>query len=499
MRLLLIGLLAMVLASPVLAQEEATAPIPPTEPATAAPAAQAPPGRVGRLSLVAGNIDVRSSGAWGDGLLNFPLATGTAVRAGAHSHAGIEIGGATIDLAPESEIEIVRLDDRAIRIAVVRGRVDIAVRRLGGDSVEVAVSGQSPQKLRTGRYDIDAGAGKIALSTEGAPAEDDETRLAAPYHVSPYMTGLAELDRAGNWQSTGEFGAVWVPSGLPADWGPYRDGQWRWIKPWGWTWIDSQPWGFATSHYGRWAFIGERWAWVPGTFVEHPEYIPAVVAFLGTAAVGLSVADITGPGIAWFPLAPGEAYWPSYSRDLAYVRGLNRGSVSDLETIRLDADGEPPLEIVDEHFANREFASVVRRSVFVNGGSVAQALLAVPEQRLQNAPVLMGSPQIGPAARQMAGAAPAIARSGRAAWVSHIATLLARSLSRAKALQTAFAHHLQSHEPAARLHGAHLRAPAYTLSAAPRHTILLRVAHAAPVVAHGGSAKGARSSTRHRG
>jgi len=141
----------------------------------------------------------------------------------------------------------------------------------------------------------------------------------------------------------------------------------------------------------------------------------------------------------------------------------------------------------------------VPRPVFVNGGAVAPALLTLPEQRLQEAPVLMGSPQVGPATRRVAGAAPGIAGSGRAAWVSHIAALVARNLSRAKGLQTAFAHHLRGREPAARLHGAHLRAPAYTLSAGPRHTLLLRVAHAAPPPSHGGGGKGSRpSNARHR-
>ena len=467
--------------------------------AAAVPDAEAPPGRIGRLSLVAGSVGVRYSGEWDDGLLSLPLAAGTAVRAGAQSHAGIEIGADTIELAPDSEIEIAKLDQRTTGVAVVRGHIDFAVHRLsGGESVEVDVPGQGPQILQPGRYAIDAGTGQIAVSPEAAPPDYDETRLVAPYYLSPDMTGFAELDGAGSWESTAEYGAVWVPSGLPADWAPFRDGQWRWIKPWGWTWIDDQPWGFATSHYGRWAFIGGRWAWAPGSYVAYPEYMPAVVAFLGTAGLGLSVAGITGPGIGWFPLAPGEAYWPSYSRDLAYVRSLNRGNVPDLETIRLGADGEPPLEIVDGNFANRGFASVVPRPVFVNGGAVAPALLTLPEQRLQEAPVLMGSPQVGPATRRVAGAAPGIAGSGRAAWVSHIAALVARNLSRAKGLQTAFAHHLRGREPAARLHGAHLRAPAYTLSAAPRHTMLLRVAHAAPAVAHGGSAKGPRSSTRHR-
>ena len=491
----------MILALPALAQVEAppAALIQPIGPSAPAPASAAPPGRVGRLSLVSGNVGVRSAGEWGGALLNFPLAAGAAVRTGPHSRAEIEIGADTIDLVPESEIEIVKLQDRAIQFAVLGGRVIFALRQLGeGDNVEVEVLREGVQLPRPGRYDIDAGTGHIAILADGAQSDLDENRLAAPYYVSSYTTGFAELDAVGSWESTAEYGAVWVPAALPADWAPYRDGRWRWIAPWGWTWIDDQPWGFATSHYGRWAFVSEHWVWVPGRFVAHPEYMPAVVAFLGTAGVGLSVADSPGPGIGWFPLAPGEAYWPSYSRDLAYVRSLNRGSVSDLETIRLDADGEPPREIVDGNFANRGFASVVPRAVFGNGGAVVPALLTVPEQRLQDAPVLMGSPQVGPAPRRVAGAAPAITRSGRTEWVSHIAALVARNASRAKALQTAFAHHLRGREPAARLHGAHLRAPAYTLSVAPRHTMLLSVAHAAPAVAHGGSAKGPRSSTRHR-
>jgi hypothetical protein len=326
----------------------------------------------------------------------------------------------------------------------------------------------------------------------------DETRLAAPYYISPYMTGFAELDAAGSWESTAEYGAVWVPSGLPADWAPYRDGHWHWIPPWGWTWIDNQPWGFAPSHYGRWALIGEQWAWVPGSFVTHPDYMPAAVAFLGTAGVGLSVAESTTPGIGWFPLAPGEAYWPSYSRNLAYIRSLNQGAVSDLEMIQSDANGEPPLEVVDRHFANRGFASVVPRPVFVNGGAVVQALVDVPQQRLQDAPVLMGSPQVDPAVHRVAAAAPATARSTHGQWVNHIVALVARSVSRVKALQTAFAH-LRTRETVVHLHAAHQRAPAYAQSTSARHTLLLRVAHAAPPSPHGGGGKGQRQlSARHR-
>jgi hypothetical protein len=143
----------------------------------------------------------------------------------------------------------------------------------------------------------------------------------------------------------------------------------------------------------------------------------------------------------------------------------------------MQSDGEPPLEVFDGHFANRRFAAVVPRGVFVKGGAVASALLDLPEQRLQNAPVLLGSPQIGPAAPRVAVAAAAIGQPSRE-WTNHIALLVARNASRAQALQSGFAHP-HDHGLAVRLRGAHLRAPAYAQFAAPRHTILLRVAHAA--------------------
>ena len=60
-----------------------------------------------------------------------------------------------------------------------------------------------------------------------------------------------------------EYGQVWYPQVAP-DWVPYREGSWAYVAPWGWTWVDSEPWGFAPFHYGRWADIGGRWGWVPG-------------------------------------------------------------------------------------------------------------------------------------------------------------------------------------------------------------------------------------------
>ena len=72
------------------------------------------------------------------------------------------------------------------------------------------------------------------------------------------------LTLVGTWRVDGSYGNVWVPNRVAVGWAPYRDGHWAWVDPWGWTWVDDAPWGFAVSHYGRWANFHGRWGWVPG-------------------------------------------------------------------------------------------------------------------------------------------------------------------------------------------------------------------------------------------
>ncbi len=502
---------------PALAQEmTATEALPPVEASAPLLSDWSPPGLVGRVSLVARSVDFRVSGgsAWADAELNQPVFTGEALRTDPRARAEIRIGANTIDLSNGSEIEIASLRDGVTQIILSRGRIGFHARQAGeNETVEIDVLQGDIWLLAPGRYDIDAGGGDRllrlavfdgtahfagvggdkriesgqaavlteseaadAISIEPATADDfvawcrdhdhDETRLAAPYYLSRYMTGYDELDFAGIWKIDAQYGLVWFPT-QPEDWAPYRFGHWSWIAPWGWTWLDDQPWGFAPSHYGRWALIDDRWAWVPGNFVERPLYAPAVVAFLGTPGVGLSSEE--GATVAWFPLAPGEAYWPSYTRDLHYVRNLNFGSVKDVAAIGVRADGEPPLEAFDEDFANRLFATVVPRLVFTNGRSVASARVSLPEKRLQDAPVLMASPQIAPASAQ---------RVGQAATnppVTHAAVQISGK-GGAKPIHTAAIPFRARAQPII-LRGAHLHAPAYAGQPRGRHMVVLRVAH----------------------
>jgi hypothetical protein len=449
------------------------------------------PSAVGRISAASGAISLRPAGGeWGAATLNDPLIAGMAVRTAAPARAALGIGAAQISLSGATELEIAHLDATTRQIAVKQGRIGIHLARLGsGESVEIDLPRGGVWLTAPGDYDIIAGndqtaarvavfAGQarfagngidrtiaagsalvlnarapIAATIENAaadafvalwrPAPDTPAEAVALRHVSPEIPGWETLDAAGSWEEAAGLGDVWFPKNLPDDWAPYRYGHWRWVMPWGWNWVDDMPWGFAPSHYGRWARIAasgegsERWAWVPGKPGNHPVYMPAAVNFLGTAGIGLSCPDPVGAAVAWFPLAPGETYWPSYTTDLDLIRRINNGAVKDIAKIGPGIGGEPPGELITAAYQNRRFASVVPRAVFAGGRAVAPALVPLPAERLTNAPLLPGSPQIMPPASRpvvvaMAGAVHTLARilappPARSAWRTAILRPTGRS------------------------------------------------------------------------
>jgi len=384
-----------------------------------------PPSRVGRVSAVEGSVALRPAGGeWTESAVNNPVAQGTSARTPSNGRAVLRIGGETIALAVASEIDVARLDAEATQIVLRQGRIAVRIApEEAARTVEIDVPRGAIWLSSPGDYDIAAveGATPEPAAADLLPASD-----AAPTtlrHLSAEVTGYEALDNNGIWTTVAGYGAVWFPTTAPDDWAPYRYGRWRWIAPWGWSWIDDMAWGFAPSHYGRWTRFAEndavdpgspgapRWGWVPGELGSDPAYAPALVAFLGTAGVGLSYADAVGAAVGWFPLAPGELYWPSYTRDSAAIARLN--PAADIAASVDALGGEPPDSVVNGDYRNRRFASVVPRSVFLAGRPVAAALLQLPERRLQNAPLLAGSPLIAPAAPRQEGAAPRIARDIR--------------------------------------------------------------------------------------
>jgi hypothetical protein len=73
-----------------------------------------------------------------------------------------------------------------------------------------------------------------------------------------------QLSQYGFWVEDPMLGRVFIPD-VP-DYVPYTQGYWQYTNL-GFVWVSDEPFGWATSHYGRWAFsnVYNRWAWLPDT------------------------------------------------------------------------------------------------------------------------------------------------------------------------------------------------------------------------------------------
>ena len=229
------------------------------------------------------------------------------------------------------------------------------------------------------------------------PDNQPQPRAPSTRFVSTETTGYDTLDRYGRWDTLPDSEAVWYPTSVPDDWAPYRFGHWDSIEPWGWTWIDDQPWGFAPFHYGRWINVDGHWGWVPGKVVPHPVYAPALVAFID-APDDSGGSPNGGPDVGWFPLGPGDDYSPWYPAGPDYVEQVNvvgRGHFHEFAGHDYDGRGR---EAWRAQYSNRRFATVVSREAFADARRIDRAVMRMPADRLEHAALMRGAPHIMPAA-----------------------------------------------------------------------------------------------------
>jgi len=375
-----------------------------------------PPTVVGRLSLVEGSASIRHSydQQWTQGGINFPVIAGDGVWSDQGSRTEVEIGGSEARLAEASELDIDRLDEGGTGLRVPQGVLNLTVRYVPPGGLQVATPVGQLSIRTPGEYHIDAGrpdgpATQILMgvlsgeatfsglrgvtelrSGQGAMVPPDQSllqvvgiyptpfdqwaearagQLAASQtvaYVSPEMTGYQDLDSYGSWQEVPDYGPVWFPTRIEIGWAPYRNGHWAYVRPWGWTWIDDAPWGFAPFHYGRWAQFDGRWAWIPGERHERPCYAPALVTFIG--------GEPGGEHVGWVALGPREVFHPYYAHSDSYVIILNRAHVHDEHEI-VRWDHAPPSS---ERFANNRWAN--------QGGAGAFAASQQPQRQPAAAP-----------------------------------------------------------------------------------------------------------------
>ena len=130
---------------------------------TAAPALaqQEPPARVGRVSFVSGNLAFHMPGQteWSAAAVNHPVATGGSFWTDPKSRVEIRIGAQTLDLSNDTAVDVVRLDQQVMQLAVPQGRIELHLRQFPeGSTTEIDIPRGGVWLLQPGTYDIDAGA-----------------------------------------------------------------------------------------------------------------------------------------------------------------------------------------------------------------------------------------------------------------------------------------------------------------------------------------------------
>ena len=402
------------------------------DPLEAGPDADDPPVRAGRLSLIEGSVALRQADApeWQDAEVNWPLTSGDIVHTTPGSRAEIRVGSSVVHMDGSSEIELRQLADGPLQIRLDYGSLALRVRSTDPAAGMLIDTREGRARIeRPGHYRVSAAPGSTALTTyhgelefetddsramvpdgqrvevtfagrteyrwSGADRDDffawslardlRDDALEIPLHVPPEMTGAEELAEHGEWQESADYGPVWYPRGLAADWAPYREGRWIWVEPWGWTWLDDAPWGFAPFHYGRWVHVRGTWGWVPGTYVAHPVYAPALVVWIGDSDWSVGFSSGVRPAVGWFPLGPGEVFLPPFRASPIFVQRINVTHVT--RVTRIVEVKKAPHRAHYAHRHDRHAVTVMPKDEFRHGRRVGRLALRDAPPGVQQVPL----------------------------------------------------------------------------------------------------------------
>src|SRR6266404_4791028 len=425
-----------------------------------------PPTRVARLSVADGSVSFQPAGTedWVGAVVNRPMTTGDKLWADRDSRAELQIGSGSIRLGANTGFSFLNLDDNTAQLQLTEGTLRIRVRRLNrGEIFEVDTPNLAFTASRPGIYRINvneagdttvvvvrdgegevtgggqsysvhadetgifSGTDQLNADIEGVGSDDDlerwsyerdrrEDRSASRRYVSEDAIGYEDLDQYGGWRDTREYGTVWFPQTTVVGWAPYRYGHWVWIAPWGYTWVDDEPWGFAPFHYGRWVAVGGAWGWVPcrpaavGVVYARPVYAPALVAWVGGPHVAIGVAVGGGASVGWFPLGPREVYVPSYRVSRNYVNNVNVTNTTVNTTVVNNYYNTVVVNkttINNVTYVNQRVPGAVTATstqVLSTSQPVARNVVRVDERQISRAQVNMGAPSVAPERQAFVGA-----------------------------------------------------------------------------------------------
>jgi len=427
-----------------------------------------PPSRVARLSHTDGSVSFEPAGTddWVSAVINRPVTTGDKLWADQNSRAELQLGSATIRMGATTGFSFLNLGDNITQLQLTEGTVRISVRRIERDEIyEVDTPNLAFSIFRPGIYTINvnqggdttvvhvrrgegevtggglsytvhanetgtfSGTDQLAADVEGIGNPDDletwsEERDSRWEHapsrryVAEDAVGYEDLDDYGSWRETPDYGTIWFPRAAEAGWAPYRYGHWAYISPWGYTWVDDEPWGFAPFHYGRWVVVGGSWGWVPcrpaavGVAYVRPVYAPALVAWVGGPHVAIGIAVGGGPAVGWFPLGPREVYVPSYRVSRTYVNQVNVTNTTVNTTVVNNYYNNVVVNknttVTNVKYVNQGVPGAVTatsQETLSAGRSVHSNIVRVNEQQIAHAQVAAGAPAVAPSREAFVGAA----------------------------------------------------------------------------------------------
>jgi hypothetical protein len=441
-----------------------------------------PPSRVARLGYTHGSISFQPAGTddWVSAVVNRPITTGDKLWADNESRAELHIGSASLRISSNTGFSFLNLTDSVTQIQLTSGSLRVRVKRLDEDETfEIDTPNLAFSVLRPGTYRINVNEGgdatiitvrggegevtgggsaftvhahevgnfngtdQLTADVEGYQNDDDddfdawcadrdrhEDLSQSARYVSPDVIGYQDLDGNGDWRPVPEYGTVWFPRTTIEGWAPYRYGHWAYVYPWGYTWIDDAPWGFAPFHYGRWINYGGVWGWVPapppapGIVYVRPVYAPALVAWVGGPHFGVGVSVGGGGGFAagvnvgWFPLGPREVFVPSYPVSRRYVTNVNVSNTTVNTTVVNNYYNTTIVNrnttvinnttVIQQTYVNQRVAGAVTATTpqaFTSAQPVARNVVRVDVREVASAPVNAFTPPVAPAKQAVLGGA----------------------------------------------------------------------------------------------
>ena len=444
-----------------------------------------PSGRVARLSFARGAVSFDPAGTddWVNAIVNRPVTTGDKLWTDKGARAELHMGSASIRLWENTGFSFLDLSDNVTQIRLTEGTLRVRVKRLEenetfeidtpnlaftvlrpgiysvnvaevGDTTVVRVlsgdgevtGGGSAYALHANQVGTFSGTDQLSADVQGYEGDRDdfdswcadrdrrEDRSASARYVSDDVVGYEDLDDYGGWRPVREYGTVWFPRTTVVGWAPYRYGHWAWISPWGWTWVDDAPWGFAPFHYGRWVVVGGAWGWVPcrprsefvGVAYVRPVYAPALVAWVGGSHFAVGVAVGGGGNVGWFPLGPREVYVPSYHVSRTYVNNVNISNTTVNTTV---VNNYYNNTVVNKNVTNVKYVNqgvpgavtATSHETFRSAQPVGRNMVKVDQREVASAPVNVSTPAVTPEQRSVLGA-------GRAARARPPAALQSRAV-----------------------------------------------------------------------